>query len=64
MMRRYQLEEPYEKLKSFTRGKRIDKITLQQFITDLALPEDVKKHLLHLTPAHYIGYAADLAKKI
>ena len=36
VMRRYKLEQPYEKLKAFTRGKRIDKISLQQFITGLS----------------------------
>jgi adenylosuccinate lyase len=64
VMRRYKLEEPYEKLKSFTRGKHIDKSTLQQFITTLALPEDAKKQLLDLTPADYTGYAEELAKRI
>ena len=64
IMRRYKLEQPYEKLKAFTRGKRIDKVTLQQFITGLELPDDVKKQLLELTPSDYTGYAADLAKRI
>jgi adenylosuccinate lyase len=64
IMRRYKLEQPYEKLKSFTRGKRIDKISLQQFISDLSLPEQAKKRLLDLTPADYVGYAQELAKRI
>jgi adenylosuccinate lyase len=64
VMRRYQLEEPYEKLKAFTRGKKIDKVSLQQFIQDLQLPDDAKKQLLALTPAEYAGYARELAKKI
>lgn len=64
VMRRFKLEQPYEQLKSFTRGKRIDKHSLQQFITDLALPDDVKQQLLDLTPADYIGYAEELAKQI
>lgn len=64
IMRRYKLEQPYEKLKSFTRGKRIDKVSLQQFIDDLSLPEEAKKQLLALTPADYIGYAEELAKRI
>lgn len=64
VMRRYQLEQPYEQLKSFTRGKRIDKLSLQQFITELPLPETVKAELLALTPADYIGYAEELAKRI
>jgi adenylosuccinate lyase len=64
VMRRYNLEQPYEKLKSFTRGKRIDKMSLQQFITDLSLPDEVKKQLLELTPGSYTGYAEELAKRI
>ncbi|HEX4045805.1 MAG TPA: adenylosuccinate lyase [Gammaproteobacteria bacterium] len=64
VMRRYQLEQPYEKLKAFTRGKTIDQKTLQQFIQTLDLPEDVKNQLLSLTPSGYIGYAAQLAKRI
>ena len=64
VMRRYQLEQPYEKLKSFTRGKRIDKMMLQQFIAALDLPAEVKKKLSELTPDQYIGYAEELAKRI
>ena len=64
VMRRYKLPEPYEKLKAFTRGKRIDKEMLQQFIRQLDLPEPVKKQLLELTPESYTGLAGDLAKKI
>ena len=64
VMRRYKLEQPYEQLKAFTRGKRIDREALAQFIKGLALPETVKQGLLSLTPADYIGYASDLAKRI
>jgi adenylosuccinate lyase len=64
VMRRYKLEQPYEKLKAFTRGKHIDKAMLHQFIESLDLPSDVKKKLLALTPQDYIGYASDLAKRI
>jgi adenylosuccinate lyase len=64
VMRRYHIEQPYEKLKSFTRGKRIDKIALQEFIQGLELPNAIKQQLLELTPANYTGYAADLAKRI
>jgi adenylosuccinate lyase len=64
MMRRYHLDEPYEKLKAFTRGKRIDKDALHEFVKTLMLPDDIKKQLLALTPCDYIGYASELAKKI
>lgn len=64
VMRRYHIEQPYEKLKAFTRGKQIDQPILQQFINQLTLPKEVKKRLLALTPDQYIGYAEELAKKI
>jgi adenylosuccinate lyase len=64
VMRRYKLEQPYEKLKAFTRGKRIDKLSLQEFIQGLELPEKAKKQLLALTPGDYVGYAGELAEKI
>jgi adenylosuccinate lyase len=57
VMRRYGIEKPYEKLKELTRGKGIDQASLQEFIRNLAIPEDEKKRLLALTPATYIGNA-------
>lgn len=64
IMRKHGIENPYEKLKAFTRGKKIDKTILHEFINDLDLPENVKNNLLNLTPETYIGAAAELAKKI
>ncbi|MHB1221682.1 MAG: adenylosuccinate lyase [Gammaproteobacteria bacterium] len=64
VMRRFNLEQPYEQLKAFTRGKQIDQAMLQTFINQLNLPVDVKKQLLDLTPASYTGYATQLAKQI
>jgi len=64
VMRRYGIEQPYEKLKTFTRGQKITEELLHQFITKLALEDKVKQELLKLTPGSYIGYAADLAKRI
>lgn len=62
IMRRYGISQPYEKLKALTRGKKIDKAALHDFIRSLELPQDVKHALLELTPHSYIGYAATLAK--
>jgi adenylosuccinate lyase len=64
VMRKFNIEQPYEKLKSFTRGKHIDKTILHQFIMELSLPDKTKKELLELTPADYIGYAKELAERI
>lgn len=60
VMRRYGLPEPYEQLKNLTRGKRLTAIEIKQFIESLPLPADAKTTLLALTPASYIGLAAEL----
>ncbi|MGB5082822.1 MAG: adenylosuccinate lyase [Burkholderiales bacterium] len=64
VMRRYGLPDPYEQLKALTRGKRVEAEALRAFIRGLALPEAEKARLLKLTPAGYIGKAAELARKI
>jgi adenylosuccinate lyase len=65
MMRRYGLPEPYEQLKALTRGRSgITHETLRRFIEELALPDDAKQRLLALTPAHYIGAAEALARRV
>ena len=62
VMRRYQIPEAYEQLKTLTRGQGIDADTLKNFINTLEIPEHAKEHLLQLTPAKYIGLAAQLVK--
>lgn len=64
VMRRYGLENPYEKLKELTRGKGIEPEALREFINTLAIPEDAKQRLLDMTPASYIGLATELARRI
>jgi len=64
VMRRHGLPDPYEQLKALTRGRRVDGEAMRAFIRGLALPEVDKKRLLELTPARYIGKAAELARKI
>ncbi|HGO5854128.1 TPA: adenylosuccinate lyase [Mannheimia haemolytica] len=64
VMRRYGIEKPYEKLKELTRGKRVDEIAMREFIETLAIPEYEKTRLKAMTPATYIGYAAELVEKL
>ena len=64
VMRRFGVPNPYEQLKELTRGKGIEKEALRQFIARLPLPEADRQRLLDMTPASYIGKAAELAKKI
>jgi adenylosuccinate lyase len=64
VMRRYGVKNPYEKLKSLTRGKKIDAKILADFIDSLDIPEDAKEELRKLTPMNYIGDAIKLARDI
>lgn len=64
IMRRYNIEEPYEKLKALTRGRKIDQALLIQFIDGLALPAALKEELKQMSPRAYTGIAAQLAKNI
>jgi adenylosuccinate lyase len=65
VMRRYGIENPYEQLKELTRGKGgINRESLHTFIRELKIPESAKQSLLEMTPASYIGKAAELARSI
>ncbi len=63
VMRRHGLANPYERLKALTRGQRITRQGLQAFIDTLELPAAERERLKAMTPASYIGMAAQLAKK-
>ena len=64
VMRRYGVPDAYEQLKALTRGKGITREGLAEFIRGLAIPEAEKRRLLELTPASYIGKAAELSRRI
>ncbi len=64
VMRRYNIPQPYEKLKELTRGQGITQERLREFILALDLPDDAKQSLLELTPSTYIGNADSQAASI
>lgn len=64
VMRRYEVPEPYEKLKALTRGQQINAKVLAEFIDSLDLPDSTKAELKKLSPASYIGNAAEQAKRV
>ena len=64
IMRRYGVEQPYEKLKALTRGQTIGKEELQRFIDDLDINEQAKQQMRALTPQNYIGNAAQQAQQV
>ncbi|MSQ60668.1 MAG: adenylosuccinate lyase [Betaproteobacteria bacterium] len=65
VMRRYGIADAYEQLKALTRGQDgLTRETLHLIIATLNIPEDAKARLQALTPAHYTGYAARLARNV
>jgi len=64
VMRRYGLPQPYEQLKTFTRGAAMTRELMQGFISGLAIPDQEKQRLLAMTPGSYTGKAAELARRI
>lgn len=66
VMRKYDIENPYELLKDFTRGKAtITKLDYIEFIENIqGLPDHERQMLLKLTPQKYTGSASFLAKSV
>ena len=64
VMRRYGIANPYEKLKELTRGNRVSRDGMQEFVKTLDIPQAAKNELLKLTPWDYTGKAAELARRI
>lgn len=62
---RYGIEEPYEKLKAFTRGQQMTEEGMRRFVESLAaLPPEAKQSLVTLSPASYLGNAQQQAQQL
>ena len=57
------MENPYERLKELTRGRRVDAEKLKEFVSGLGLSAEAEERLKHLTPDQYTGLATALAKQ-
>ena len=64
VLRRNGVDRPYERLKDLTRGKAVDADKLAEFVDTLPLPDTEKDKLKAMTPAAYIGNAAEQARAI
>ena len=64
VMRRYNIDNAYEKLKELSRGQKINKEILHNFIEQLDIPNDAKSRLKELNPSNYLGNAEIQAKSI
>lgn len=62
ILRREGAEMPYEKLKEFTRGKKVALDDFRRFIEELYVSDKIKKELLEITPTNYIGIACLLVE--
>jgi adenylosuccinate lyase len=63
VMRRFGLHGGYEQLKEATRGKSVRPEDLHRLIRSLDIPPEERDRLLAMTPASYIGKAAELARR-
>lgn len=64
VMRRYGVEQAYEKLKELTRGQTINEAVLIEFINTLDIPEQAKVALRTLRPDNYVGNAIEQARAV
>jgi adenylosuccinate lyase len=58
------MDNPYERLKELTRGRRIGAAELREFVVGLGLPPEVQERLVALTPASYTGLAEHLVRHL
>ncbi len=54
------MDQPYERLKELTRGRRVDGPAMQEFILGLGLPAEVQTRLVNLKPWDYTGISSEL----
>jgi len=64
VMRRHGIPDAYEQLKALTRGRRITREVLREFVDQLPLPETERERLLAMRPADYVGLAAELTRRL
>lgn len=65
VMRRYDVDQPYERLKALTQGAQVTKETMMTFLDTLdgKIPTDELAKLKALTPTQYIGKAPELTEQ-
>ena len=64
ILRKEGRQDAYEKLKDMTRGERIDRKSMGNFIRSLKISADDKETLLGLSPESYIGEASKIVEQI
>jgi len=64
VMRRHGVPDAYDRLKAFTRGRRVGAAELREFVATLPLPAEESARLAAMTPSAYVGLAARLARDV
>jgi adenylosuccinate lyase len=64
VMRRHGVPDAYDRLKAFTRGRRVGAAELRDFVATLPLPAEEAARLAAMTPSSYVGLAARLARDV
>ena len=57
------MDDPYERLKELTRGRRVSLAQIHSFVQTLGLPPDAEARLTALTPATYTALASELVER-
>ena len=63
LMRRYNLDQPYERLKELTRGRSVNRQLIEEFIDTLPLDAEARAAFAKLEPKNYIGFAVELVER-
>jgi adenylosuccinate lyase len=63
LMRRYNLDQPYERLKELTRGRTVTRKDIEQFAASLPLNDEARAALARLEPRNYLGFARELVDR-
>lgn len=63
-MRRENIPNGYEKLKDITRGQKMTRALILDFIDSLETTDEVKREMRSLHPETYLGLAVELAKNV
>lgn len=63
ILRKVGVEEPYEKMKALTKGKKVTIEEIHKFIDSLSLMPETVQELKSITPTNYLGIAPFLAIK-
>jgi len=63
VLRKVGYNQPYEKLKQLTRGEKITREKIREFIKGLDIDKREKDKLLKLAPGKYIGQSEELVRK-